>query len=77
MNVLAGIASILAGLAVVIFHNTIRQTSDDINERSSRLFGDWWTGEYSRGGLLIIRGITILVGLILIYGGIRILLDPR
>lgn len=66
----------LAGIVIVIFHDTIRRAQDESYSRDPILkVGDWWTGKYTRGGLLFVRGVIILVGIGMIYGGISILLQ--
>jgi len=73
-RVLLGGAFAVVGLVLIIFHNQLRKIGDAIR-RSDPLLrcGDWWTGEYTRGGLIAIRVIGILFGLFFIVEGILII----
>ena len=66
---------ILVGLALVIFHERFRKSHDALSKHDPILrHGDWWTGKYTRGGLLFTRAITIIFGLALLSLGVSILL---
>lgn len=76
MNILGGVMFIAAGIFVVVFHDAIREARDSWNERDPFLkWGDWWTGKYTKGGLLFIRGVIILGGLVLIAMGVALILS--
>ncbi len=66
---LGGFFSLL-GLAIIVFHDRIRRFQDKIN---AALFTYSWTGEYTRGGLLFLRVISILFGAFFLIFGILIM----
>jgi hypothetical protein len=71
---LGGWFLIIAGIAIIIFHDQIRKFHDSWQERDLILRqGDWWTGRYSRGGLLITRAAIIIFGIVFLIGGVQIL----
>lgn len=76
MQILGGIALIIVGVLVVIFHDKIRRNQDKWNSMPFLIgLGDSWTGKYTRGGLLFVRGVIVLSGVFAIYLGIRIILQ--
>jgi len=74
MQILGGIALIIVGVLVVIFHDRIRRNQDKRNSMPFIGLGDRWTGKYTRGGLLFVRGVIVLSGVFAIYLGIRMML---
>lgn len=71
---LFGGAFVVVGLVLIIFHNQLRRIGDAIRKSDPLLrWGDWWTGEYTRGGLIAIRVIGTLFGLFFIVEGILII----
>jgi hypothetical protein len=73
-RILLGGASILGGLAIIIFHEQLRKFGDWWSKYDPILRqGDWWTGKYTRGALLFNRVLSVLFGLALIIFGICIL----
>ena len=65
---------IIVGLVLIIFHEQLRKFGDTLSKYDPLLRrGDWWTGKYSRGGLIFIRSITILFGLFLLVEGILVI----
>jgi hypothetical protein len=65
---------ILIGLALIIFHEQYRKFGDALNKHDPLLrWGDWWTGKYSRGGLIFARAATILFGIFLLVLGVLII----
>jgi hypothetical protein len=65
---------VVVGLVLIIFHNQLRRIGDAIRRSDPLLrWGDWWTREYTRGGLIAIRVVGILFGLFFIVEGILII----
>jgi uncharacterized membrane protein HdeD (DUF308 family) len=66
-----GVILTLAGLAVIIFHRSIKEREDRRNSRPFPFgYGEMWTGTYTRGGLIFTYAAIILVGVGLLYLGI-------
>jgi hypothetical protein len=75
MPILGGIALVIVVL-VVLFHDRIRRNQDKWNALPFPLgLGDGWTGKYTRGGLLFVRGVIVLTGVSTIYAGIRLIFE--
>jgi hypothetical protein len=73
-RVLLGGFFIILGLILIIFHDSLRKLSDWKNKHDPLLrWGDWWTGKYTRGGLIFIHVVTILFGLFFLVEGILII----
>ena len=65
---------ILLGLALIIFHEPLRKFQDRLSKYDPLLrYGDWWTGKYTRGGIIFTHAVAIIFGLILLMMGILIL----
>lgn len=65
---------ILFGLALIIFHEPLRKLQDTLSKYDPLLRnGDWWTGKYTRGGLIFTHAVTIIFGLILLIMGVLII----
>ena len=69
-RILVGGLLSLAGLVIIIFHDRIRRFNDKIN---GALLGSRWTGEYTRGGLLFLRVVSIIFGAFFLLWGILII----
>ena len=75
MRIFGGVVVIILGVLIVIFHDAIRRYQDKWNAMDFPFgLGEAWTGKYTRGGLLFVRGVTILSGVFVIYLGIRLML---
>ena len=61
----------LAGLAIIIFHKSIKEWRDSWSEKDFPVgVGDMWTGKYTRGGLIFTYAVIILIGVVLLGVGI-------
>ncbi len=68
-----GIILILFGLALIVFHKQIRKFNDVWSKYDPILRqGDWWTGKYTRGGLIITHAVTVIFGLVSLIMGVLI-----
>jgi hypothetical protein len=73
-RVLGGGFFIILGLVLIIFHDSLRKLSDWKNKNDPLLrWGDWWTGKYTRGGLIFTRVVTILFGLFSLVVGMLVI----
>jgi hypothetical protein len=73
-RILLGGAFFVVGLFLIIFHRRIRKWQDALSKYDPLArWGDWWTGEYTRGGLILSYGITILLGLFFLVEGLLII----
>jgi len=73
-RVLLGGFFIILGLVLIIFHDSLRKLSDWENKHDPLLrWEDWWTGKYTRGGLIFTHVVTILFGLFFLVEGILII----
>ncbi len=60
----------MAGLGIVVFHKSIKGWRDHLNSRDWPIgFGEMWTGNYTRGGLIFTYVVIILFGLLLLVMG--------
>ena len=74
-QIILGGAFAIIGLVFIVFHDQIRRIGDAIRQTDPFLrWGDWWTGKYTRGGLIAVRTIIILFGVLLIVEGSLIIL---
>ena len=70
-NFIVGVFLTLAGLAIIIFHRSIKERRDWWKSRDWPAgLGDAWTGKYTRGGLIFTYAAIILVGLVFVCAGI-------
>lgn len=61
----------LAGLAIIIFHKSIKEWRDNLHSKDWPIgYGEMWTGKYTRGGLIFTYAAIILFGLVLLIAGI-------
>ena len=66
---------IIIGLLHIIFYDRIRKVTDMLRKNDPFLWGgDWWTGKYTRSGLVFMKLLTILVGLFLVGLGITLII---
>ena len=64
---------IVIGIVLIVFHRKLRELGDRLNKYDPLLRqGDWWTGEYTRGGLILTDAITILLGVASFIAGLLI-----
>jgi len=57
----------VAGLLIIILHKSIKERRDSW---SSYVYGEMWTGKYTRGGLIVTYGVIILIGAVFLGLGI-------
>jgi len=57
----------VAGLLIIILHELIKERRD---LWSSYVYGEMWTGRYTRGGLIVTYGVIILIGAVFLGLGI-------
>ena len=70
---LVGCVFIVAGVVLVVFHKKVKEINDWSNKHDPLLkWGDWWTGEYTRGGLIFTHLFIILLGLVISIFGLLI-----
>ena len=70
-NFIVGVFLTLAGLAIIVFHKSIKERRDWWNAKDWPLgIGDAWTGKYTRGGLIFTYAVIILMGVLLVGVGI-------
>lgn len=70
-RVLLGGAFILVGFGLIVFHNRLRRIGEAIAKHDPLLrWGDWWTDQYTRGGIIAMRIIGVLFGVFLLVEGI-------
>ena len=75
-QIIVGCALAFVGLVFIVFHDRIRRIGDAIRQTDPLLrWGDWWTGEYTRGGLIVVRTIIVLFGVLLVVEGSLIILN--
>lgn len=75
-RVLLGVILIMVGLCHIVFFRRVKELYDALNRRDPLLWwGDWWTGKYSRGGLIITYAVTIIIGLTFLGFGLAIVLN--
>jgi hypothetical protein len=73
-RILLGGAFVLVGVVLIVFHDQLRRLGDAIRKSDPLLrWGDWWTGEYTRGGLIATRVLGILFGIFFLVEGILII----
>lgn len=61
---LVGCVFVVVGVVLVVFHKKLREFNDRLSKHDPLLrWGEWWTGEYTRGGLIFTHVMTILLGL--------------
>jgi len=77
-RVILGGAFVVVGVLLILFHTAfhdqLRRISDVFGKYDPLLRqGNWWTGEYTRGGLIALRVIGILFGLFFLTEGILVL----
>ncbi|HBB94142.1 MAG TPA: hypothetical protein DC054_02015 [Blastocatellia bacterium] len=76
-GVLGG-AFVAVGILLIVFHTVfsdqVRRIRDALGKSDPLLrWGNWWTGDYARGGLIALRVVGILFGLFFLSEGILIL----
>lgn len=70
-NFIVGVLLTLVGLAIIVFHRSIRERRDWWKSRDFPVgLGDAWTGKYTRGGLIFTYAVIILIGLVFVCIGI-------
>ena len=70
-NFVVGGLLTLAGLALIVFHRSIRERLDWWKSRDLPVgLGDAWTGKYTRGGLIFTYAVIIFFGLLFVVIGI-------
>lgn len=70
-RIILGAFLILVGLGIVVFHRSIKERYDWWQSRDWPTgFGDAWTGKYTRGGLIFIYAVIILIGIVFLAIGI-------
>ena len=57
----------VAGLLIIILHKSIKEWRDSW---SSYVYGEMWTGKYTRGGLIVTYGMIIMIGVVFLGLGI-------
>jgi hypothetical protein len=61
----------LVGLAIILFHRSIKERYDWWQSRDWPAgLGSAWTGKYTRGGLIFIYAVIILIGVVFLAIGI-------
>jgi hypothetical protein len=69
-NFIVGVLLTLAGLAIIVFHKSIREWRDWWKSRDFPIgLGDAWTGKYTRGGLIFTYAWIIFFGVLLVGAG--------
>jgi hypothetical protein len=70
-NFIVGVLLTLVGLAVIVFHKSIREWRDWWKSRDFPVgLGDAWTGKYTRGGLIFTYALIILTGVGFLAAGV-------
>ena len=70
-NFVVGVLLTVVGLAIIIFHRSIKEWRDWWKSRDFPVgLGDAWTGKYTRGGLIFTYAVLILIGLVFVWVGI-------
>ena len=70
-NFILGLICTVAGLLIVIFHRSIKERRDWWASRDFPVgYGDFWTGKYTRGGLIATYILIILFGVIIFAVGV-------
>lgn len=73
-NFIVGVVLILVGLAIIVFHRSIKERRDWWNSRDFPAgLGDAWTGKYTRGGLIFTYAVIVLFGLLLVGVGVSLI----
>ena len=49
----------VAGLLIIILHKSIKERRDSW---SSYVYGEMWTGKYTRGGLILTYAVIVVIG---------------
>lgn len=70
-KIIVGALLTLAGLAIILFHRSIKERYDWWQSRDWPAgLGGAWTGKYTRGGLIFIYAVIILIGVVFLAIGI-------
>ena len=70
-KVIIGAFLSLVGLAIILFHRSIKERHDWWQSRDWPVgLGDAWTGKYTRGGLIFTYAMIILIGVVFLGIGI-------
>lgn len=70
-EIIVGTLLALVGLGLIIFHRSIKEHYDWWQSRDWPLgLGSGWTGKYTRGGLILIYAVMILIGVAFLAIGI-------
>jgi hypothetical protein len=70
-KLIVGVLLTLVGLAIILFHRSFKQSYDWWQSRDWPVgLGNAWTGKYSRGGLIFIYVVIILIGALFLGTGI-------
>ena len=73
-RIIVGGVFVIVGLVLIVFHDRLRRIGDAIRKSDPLLrWGDWWTGKYTRGGLIATRVIGILFGIFFLVEAILII----
>ena len=73
---IVGVFLTLAGLAIIIFHKSIKEWRDDWDSKDWPIgHGEMWTGKYTRGALIFTYAVIILIGVVLLGIGITRIID--
>ena len=66
-----GVFLTLVGLGIILFHRSIKERYDWWQSRDWPAgLGGAWTGKYTRGGLIFIYAVIILIGVVFLAIGI-------
>ena len=70
-KIIVGALLALVGLSIIIFHRSIKEHYDWWQSRDWPIgLGSAWTGKYTRGGLIFIYTVIILIGIAFLAIGI-------
>ena len=70
-KIIVGALLTLVGLAIILFHRSIKQRYDWWQSRDWPAgLGGAWTGKYTRGGLVFIYAVIILIGVVFLAIGV-------
>ena len=68
---IVGLFLALVGLAIIIFHKSIKKRYDWWQSRDWPVgLGDAWTGKYTHGGQIFIYTLIILIGVVFLAIGV-------
>lgn len=71
---LAGVFLTLAGLAIILFHKSIKEANDRLRSRDwPTPYHDMWTPKFARGRRIIAYVVIIVIGSALVAVGISLI----